>query len=205
MGNPAKRNPGKPNTETSIQHFSHEHQLLLANVKTQTNLSMDSCAGCKLKPSKLVYACESCNFILHIPCSQMPKLINHPADPNHTFTLLAQPAYSTGLFRCDACGNNGDGFNYHCSTCGIDLHIICATMPLSLAHQTHPCPLNLVFSPDPSQDFSCDVCHGEGSSNHWVYRCNPCGFNAHLNCATYKSSSSSSTSSVSQHQTRSLV
>ncbi|KAL5721729.1 hypothetical protein ACHQM5_005337 [Ranunculus cassubicifolius] len=206
MGNPRKQNTGKPKYEPSIQHFSHEHPLELLNIKDQPTINLVLCAGCKLKPSEWVYACKPCNFLLHIPCSQMPKLIRHPADPNHTFTLLTAPAYPTGLFGCDACGEDGDAFNYSCSTCGIDIHILCATKPLSLTHQTHRCPLNLTFShPSPSKSFSCNICQREGF-NHWVYRCNPCDFDAHLSCATQKPSSSPSRPPVSsQYQTRSLV
>ncbi|KAL5721776.1 hypothetical protein ACHQM5_005377 [Ranunculus cassubicifolius] len=206
MGNPRKQNAGKPKYEPSIQHFSHGHPLELLNIKDQPTINLVLCAGCKLKPSEWVYACKPCNFLLHIPCSQMPKLIRHPADPNHTFTLLTTPAYPTGLFGCDACGEDGDAFNYSCSTCGIDIHILCATKPLSLTHQTHRCPLNLTFShPSPSKSFSCNICQREGF-NHWVYRCNPCDFDAHLSCATQKPSSSPSRPPVfSQYQTRSLV
>ncbi|KAL5721727.1 hypothetical protein ACHQM5_005335 [Ranunculus cassubicifolius] len=184
MGNPGKPSPGKTNYDPSIQHFSHEHQLQLLNIKDQPTLDLFPCAGCKFKPTEWVYVCKPCNFFIDIPCSKIPKLLQHPADPNHTFTLLAKPAYPCGEFSCDACGKNGDGFSYNCSICGLDIHTICATMPFSVTHQTHPHPLNLVFSPPyPSKEFTCDICHRDGS-NQWVYRCDPCGFDAHINCAT---------------------
>ncbi|KAL5718109.1 hypothetical protein ACHQM5_011047 [Ranunculus cassubicifolius] len=184
MGNPGKPNRAKPNYDSSIQHFSHEHQLQLLNIKDQPILSLVPCAGCNVNPSEWVYVCKPCNFFLDIPCSQNPKVINHPADPNHTFTLLAKPAYPCGEFRCDACGNNGYGFCYNCSICGLDIHTICATMPSTVTHQAHPHRLNLEFSPPyPNKEFHCAFCHRDGS-NQWIYCCIPCDFGGHINCAT---------------------
>jgi hypothetical protein len=56
-------------------------------------------------------------------------------------------------------------------------------MPLVLTHQSHHHQLNLTpFAPYPNMSFSCDMCHNFGSKQ-WLYRCNLCGFDAHLDCA----------------------
>ncbi|KAL8500696.1 hypothetical protein ACS0TY_020325 [Phlomoides rotata] len=174
--------PQKETTTTTTTHFSHPHPLKLINHNQSLNPS-PSCSGCNLKPSGLIYSCTLCNFILHDKCFGMPKTISHPFHKEHPFTLLPTPAYDQGLFNCDACGENGDGFSYHCKPCGIDLHILCAATPLTLTTVHHPHKLDLTFcSPYDTKNFACDVCKLQGS-DHWLYRCGPCGFDAHLKCA----------------------
>ncbi|XXG87340.1 hypothetical protein AAC387_Pa11g2053 [Persea americana] len=175
---------GKTNYDPVMQHFSHEHPLELSN--TQQTITTASCFGCKLKISGWFYACKPCNYHLHVTCSQMPQLINHPSDPNHPLFLIPVPAYPEGFFCCDACGRRGEGFSYHCQVCELDVHTICASMPLSITHQAHQHTLQLVFSPPyQGNGFSCDIC-GKLGSNHWLYRCSTCEFDAHLGCATSK-------------------
>ncbi|CAK7327917.1 unnamed protein product [Dovyalis caffra] len=113
----------------------------------------------------------------------MPALITHPSHPIHPLTLFSTPVYPGGSFNCDGCGRQGTGFSYHCTTCDFDVHMMCATNPLSLAHQSHPHQLNLAFYPPyQTKGFSCDICRRIGS-NHWLYRCGACEFDAHMECA----------------------
>ncbi|PIN25182.1 hypothetical protein CDL12_02080 [Handroanthus impetiginosus] len=176
------RMTSEPQTEPTKTHFSHEHPLKLITYHQTLNLS-SLCSGCKLKPSGTIYSCTVCDYFLHKKCFEMPKKISHPFLKDHSFTLLPEPAYNEGLFNCDACGETGTGFSYHCKPCSIDLHILCAAMPLSVTHGGHVHKLELTFeSPYDTKDFCCDICKSLGS-NHWLYRCNLCGFDAHLNCA----------------------
>jgi len=171
---------GKLNHDPYINHFSHPHPLELSNAQS---LYMNSCSACNLQPSGWMYSCKPCNFTLHISCTQMPTLITHPCHPIHPLTLFSTPVYPGGSFNCDGCGLQGNGFNYHCTTCDFDVHMMCATNPLSLAHQSHPHQLNLAFYPPyQTKGFSCDICHKIGS-NHWLYRCSACEFDAHMKCA----------------------
>ncbi|XP_043691635.1 uncharacterized protein LOC122642257 [Telopea speciosissima] len=174
---------GKPNCPSaSIHHFSHPHPLEL---QVGMNVIV-SCSGCKLNASDTFYSCKTCNYTLHISCSKMPQQITHPADPNHTLSLLSVPAYQEGFFNCDACGRIGNGFSYHCKACNKDIHTLCAIKPLSINHQSHHHPLTLTFSPPyQNKGFSCDICKQVGL-NHWLYRCNLCEFDAHLGCASTK-------------------
>ncbi|KAI3897370.1 hypothetical protein MKX03_021965 [Papaver bracteatum] len=114
-----------------------------------------------------------------------PSLINHPCHPKHPLSLLSSPPYPQGIFNCDACNRQDKGFCYHCKECKVDLHVHCAALPLSVSHNSHPQhPLKLTFLiPYPSNDFSCDICRNKGSKC-WVYRCDSCGFDVHLDCAT---------------------
>ncbi|OVA19678.1 C1-like [Macleaya cordata] len=173
---------GKLNYNPYIKHFSHEHPLELSNIQIKT-LKPSSCSGCKLEPFGWIYTCKTCNYILHISCSQMPQLINHPSHPNHPLSLLPSPPYPEGFFNCDACNRQGHGFCYHCTACNFDIHISCASLPLALNHRAHHHPLNLTFHlPYQTKGFSCDICRNLGS-NSWIYRCNLCEFDAHLDCA----------------------
>ncbi|CAK7327916.1 unnamed protein product [Dovyalis caffra] len=113
----------------------------------------------------------------------MPTLITHPSHPIHHLALFSTPVYPGGSFNCDGCGRQGNGFSYRCTTCGFDLHMMCATNPLSFAHQSHPHQINLAFYPPyQTEGFSCDICHKIGSK-HWLYRCGACEFDAHMECA----------------------
>ncbi|CAA0827142.1 Cysteine/Histidine-rich C1 domain family protein [Striga hermonthica] len=166
-------------------HFSHPHPLTLTPLHLTPTIPSSSCPACDLGPCGPVYSCAACNFFLHEKCLDFPAKITHPFHMEHVFTLLPRPAYPDGLFNCDACGRPGRGFCYHCNTCGLDLHATCASMPLSLVHACHPHELKLAFK-SPYGDFSgfcCDICKGQGGPGHWLYRCGPCGFDAHLNCA----------------------
>ncbi|KAL3622422.1 hypothetical protein CASFOL_033833 [Castilleja foliolosa] len=164
-------------------HFSHPHPLKLIPYQQTLNLT-SSCPACNLNPSGSIYSCTPCNFFLHQKCFEMPTKITHPFHKDHTFTLLPRPAYAEGLFSCDACGQPGKGVSYHCKPCGVDLHVPCASMPLSVTRACHMHELRLTFGlPKSDTNFYCDVCMGPGGSRHWLYRCGPCGFDAHLNCA----------------------
>ncbi|KAH0726164.1 hypothetical protein KY285_001872 [Solanum tuberosum] len=137
----------------------------------------------------------------------MPQQINHPFDKEHSLTLLPKSIYPEGNFRCDACGETGDGFSYHCNSCGIDLHILCAVLPQYITHRSHRHQLEIQFSsPYSSKSFRCDICKNIGA-NQWLYRCHTCGFDAHLNCTKLQShfhqnptTSSNSRSAPQQYQ-----
>ncbi|KAG8391323.1 hypothetical protein BUALT_Bualt01G0175900 [Buddleja alternifolia] len=194
---PSERNMGRVNSSEVPQkstplttiHFSHPHPLNLINYQQTLTLtptpppSSCCCSACKLNPSGMIYSCTTCNFFLHKNCFEMPRKITHPFHKDHSLTLLPKPDYSDGLFKCDGCGETGDGFSYNCKPCGLDLHILCAVMPLSVTYVSHAHKLDLTFEPPyGTNDFCCDICKRNGSNN-WLYRCSLCGFDAHLNCA----------------------
>ncbi|EEF31836.1 uncharacterized protein LOC8269741 [Ricinus communis] len=172
---------GRLSHDPCIHHFSHPHPLHLSNL--QSSYPITHCSACQLESSGWMYSCNPCNFTLHLSCSQLPSLITHPSHPNHTLDLLPSPIYPNGVFSCDACGHGGLGFGYHCNHCSFDIHTTCAQNPLSLTNQFHPHLLQLTFDPPyHTKGFSCDICQKIGS-NHWLYRCAPCEFDAHLECA----------------------
>ncbi|XP_050228987.1 protein VACUOLELESS GAMETOPHYTES-like [Mercurialis annua] len=187
-----------------LQHFSHPHTLKLLNFNSQIipNELVITCAACKLLAYGWMYSCtSSCSYFLHKTCSKMPPTKNHPIDPHHTLTLLPFPVYSQGSFKCNACGDHGTGFCYHCKDCKIDLHILCAHMPSSVkSSNSHNHVLNLCFSPPyHKKAFRCDICNRSGS-NHWLYRCESCSFDAHLNCAIADTQTNSKQQQQQQNQ-----
>jgi len=154
----------------------------LQNNQSQRSSSL-SCAACKKQASGLIYACDICKYCLHKTCSTLPQTFKHKVDVKHPLTLLSTPIYREGVFRCNACGSNGAGFCYHCGDCQIDIHPICAIMPFEIDSPAHNHPLQICFDP-PYDDggFNCDICDKSGS-NHWLYRCETCQFDAHMKCA----------------------
>ncbi|KAL2515163.1 Cysteine/Histidine-rich C1 domain family protein [Forsythia ovata] len=162
-----------------IKHFSHPHELVPIPHNPQ-NLIL--CSGCKLEASGIMYTCTPCNFSLHTACTQFPKLITHPSHPGCNLTLLPVSTYHGGKFNCDACNRHGEGFSYHCVKCDYDLHVVCAKNPLKITHRAHSCPLQLTFkNPYEAKGFSCDICRQIGVKQ-WLYRCNSCEFDVHLDC-----------------------
>ncbi|XP_073030208.1 uncharacterized protein [Primulina eburnea] len=176
MGNP---NLGQSDqTAPVLTHFSHPHPLKFSNAVVS-----DHCSACKLVGSGAVYSCTLCSFTLHKKCYDLPQKIKHEFDQSHVLSLQPKPVYPEGVFKCDACGIQGDGFSYHCSPCGTDLHSICASLPMTLTHNSHQQhQLSLTFSaPYAGNAFSCDICKRVGSKT-WLYRCNLCEFDVHLTC-----------------------
>ncbi|XVF75923.1 hypothetical protein PTKIN_Ptkin13bG0225800 [Pterospermum kingtungense] len=113
----------------------------------------------------------------------MPQNIQHQVDQKHTLVLLSSPAYGTGSFNCNACGKLGRGFCYHCKDCQLVIHTLCINKPSSVNTSTHHHTLELCFSPPYSKKkFQCDICKKLGS-NHWLYRCDSCKYDVHMNCA----------------------
>nr|GME16215.1 uncharacterized LOC107803974 [Ipomoea batatas] len=185
-------------SKNSITHFSHPHPLELITTPSSSSsslLSSHSCSACKLQllSGSPFYACKACNFSLHSDCFKLHKEITHPFHSHHFFTLLPQTPYPSGRFTCDACGEQSDGFSYRCSPCGLDLHVQCAVLPLSITHRSHHHPLQIIFPSVHSrmEVFSCDVCKGLGQGKFWKYRCHSCDFDAHLNCTKMLLSQSS--------------
>ncbi|KAI3830482.1 hypothetical protein MKW98_030645 [Papaver atlanticum] len=99
------------------------------------------------------------------------SVINHPCYPKHPLSFLSSAPYPQGIFNCDACSRPDKGFFYHCKECKFDLHVHCASLPLSVNHNSHPQHyLTLTYQiPYPTKDFSCDICNKNSGSKCWIY------------------------------------
>ncbi|KAH1055344.1 hypothetical protein J1N35_033409 [Gossypium stocksii] len=60
---------------TKIQHFSHQHCLVLA-YKMEEEIDR-KCDGCMLSISALFYYCLECPFFLHKTCAELPRIKQH--------------------------------------------------------------------------------------------------------------------------------
>ncbi|EYU27122.1 hypothetical protein MIMGU_mgv1a017892mg [Erythranthe guttata] len=169
--------------EFKQSHFSHPHPLKLVDHQQTLNLITSPCSACKLEPSGTIYSCTICkDFFLHKKCFEMPTKLIHPFHKKHALTLTSKPTYGEMLFRCDACQQRGDGFSYHCKPCGFDLHVLCATLPFSITHESHAIhKLELITCELSKSKFNCSICMKLGL-RQWLYRCKSCGFDAHLKC-----------------------
>nr|GLL38157.1 uncharacterized protein LOC109186382 [Ipomoea trifida] len=134
---------------------------------------------------------------LGAPSKNSINHFNHPQTP-----------YPLGIFTCDACKEESNGISYHCNPCGLDLHVPCAVLSLSVTHRSHHHPLQIIFPSVHSQTevFSCDVCNvckSLGQDKFWKYSCHSCDFDAHLN-VLYKDAIISELSSGIIWATRSI-
>lgn len=128
-----------------------------------------------------IYSCNLVRFVSAKLLLGTPQLMDHEFHPGHNLTLLQQPPYASGKFLCNACGTTGEGLVYHCRICSFDLHPCCAHMPTSVVLRSHVHPLRLCKESSYSNKmFICNICHRPG--DRWLYRCDACGFNAHLGC-----------------------
>ncbi|CAI9764946.1 unnamed protein product [Fraxinus pennsylvanica] len=135
-----------------VNHFSHRHPLELSEVHEEKEEKGAICSGCELEiTGGSAYTCTKpkCTFILHNACFELPRQVRHKSHPKHPLSLHFSPPYSDREFRCDACGNSGHGFTFHCKTCKFDLHVACASLPEIEHREDHEHPLSLLYSSTP--------------------------------------------------------
>ncbi|XP_023731650.1 uncharacterized protein LOC111879425 [Lactuca sativa] len=140
------------------------------------------------------YECKDCDddYSLHKICAEMPKTLqNHPSHdphPDHNLTLSegfqrSDDPYFTpdSEWTCGVCNlKRKNLFNYHCSICGINMDIICATMSQQkMDHPSHPHQLQRM----PKKMVSCCNACGEEHQGTF-YHCTTCFcYSIHLDCA----------------------
>ncbi|PON81169.1 C1-like DC1 containing protein [Trema orientale] len=190
-----------------VTHFSHRHPLSPFEVDQDQEDEL-MCSGCQLEvlPGSSAFKCTKpkCEFLLHKPCSELPRETRHGAHPQHPLTLYPTPPY---MFSCDACGGYGTAFVYNCYACRFDLHVQCAALADSVKRDDHQHPLHLVFSlpqrkgkedekedeedekeedneQEEKEDYLCGVCGSGFIEGYWAYFCKECDYGVHLECAT---------------------
>lgn len=178
-------------------HFSHRHPLEHLEVDEEDQVL---CSGCEVGILGSAYRCTkpSCDFILHDSCTDLPRQVKHKSHPKHPLLLDFFPPYSDGEFTCNACGNSGHAFTYHCASCKYDLHVECASLPETEVREDHQHPLVLVYSFQSNkavegkaegkavvENFVCYVCDGPIEMDSWAYCCSDCNnYDAHLECVS---------------------
>lgn len=143
---------------TDIKHRSHPaHDLKLSHPATPY-----ICDGCKEIGYGICYRCRECRFYLHKECAIPHSPTYHHLFKGSKFDFYRRSPTSGGRI-CDACGKDVNGFLYHCSSTGYDMHPNCAKLPLILNGEG----LTLELKGKAS---ACQKCRVSGRrSNGWSY------------------------------------
>jgi hypothetical protein len=56
----------------------------------------------------------------------MPKWVTVPAHEHQLQKTGRVYEHNSGFYKCDLCGEDGNGWVYHCDTCNFDAHLQCA-------------------------------------------------------------------------------
>ncbi|XVF75648.1 hypothetical protein PTKIN_Ptkin13bG0203800 [Pterospermum kingtungense] len=127
------------------------------------------------------YRCFACKFDIHLECInywQRP-VIEDEKYHEHPFTLFLKDS-----FICDACGTNGKFVSYICSTCHLQVHKDCTSLPRIIKVTRHDHALVHKYGAHEKHD--CGICFDEVKTEHGSYHClrEDCDFIVHVNCAT---------------------
>ncbi|KAG7614748.1 putative chromatin regulator PHD family [Arabidopsis thaliana] len=166
--------PFKVVGDNLICHFSHEeHPLRLHKDEVFIHDEHKRCAAC-IHPVGFgsIYCCETCPFILHEKCANLPmkKRLVFGTRP---YTLMKE---TTKLTNCKLCGILSDGFAYSSRWLDVDVH--CGSLNEPLVHDGHIHPLNF----DKMKNHYCDGCKTD--IDDYMLRCKACDFDLCLYCAT---------------------
>ncbi|OMP03975.1 Zinc finger, PHD-type [Corchorus olitorius] len=182
-----------------LEHFSHQHPLLLIEKPTE-KLLYGCCDACREQLSGPIYRCLGCvdfGSDLHKQCAEdLPLEINPPFHPHPLFLLPRQPLeeFNKGFVPpCAACGKELLGTTiYRCVDCGrFDLHKECAELPREINHPFHPPHPLILLRRSPCFEIrngvhtsECCFCHGHSAG--FVYRCDSCNLDLDVNCASFQ-------------------
>ncbi|XVF62914.1 hypothetical protein PTKIN_Ptkin09bG0046900 [Pterospermum kingtungense] len=162
----------------------HRQHSLLLQFKSQ-NLPCKACQETQTQYKKLVYCCSSCKFALHIECASLPLTIKEKSH-QHPFTLFWKPV----PFICDACGLEGNYVAYTCSTCSLQIHRKCISLPpiIRVPRHHHPIFHNYFLQETEFKNRNCRFCDTEVNTDYGSYYCSEsnCNFISHVKCATEK-------------------
>ncbi|XP_047320103.1 uncharacterized protein LOC124924095 isoform X1 [Impatiens glandulifera] len=190
----------------TLQNIAHPHPLFLYEEEQVSSPSRPilnndkTCNACTLPVvDSPFYECQSCVFILHKWCADLPKEIKeHPCHSHHPLVLITSPkeSFTFGFFHCKGCLNTVNGFAFRCAQCRDNycLCIRCASFPASVSHKKHDHTLYLKQKPLPGWCIGCrfslshfvlpcDDCILGQASIKLSYGCNDCNFSIHAHCA----------------------
>lgn len=125
--------------ENLIIHFSHEQHNMILIKDGITHGENTRCEACVLPVwSDPVYNCESCNFVLHETCANLPRKKRHVYHAKQ-FTLHPADTNSPKVFNCVACETFNTGFKYEYR--GWLLDAKCGSFVEPFVHGSHSHPL----------------------------------------------------------------
>ncbi|WZY90792.1 hypothetical protein YC2023_047527 [Brassica napus] len=146
--------------DTTIRHFSHDHNLHI-NKDGQILHENIVCEACVFQiGSEYFYSCRNCDFILHEKCANLPRKKRHVCS-NQPLTLETVSRAAT----CSLCDKRCSGFRYESynSFKVITLDVQCGSISEPFVHESHPHPLYYVSVSDSwglknRSKLSCDEC-----------------------------------------------
>ncbi|XWS36766.1 hypothetical protein CRYUN_Cryun20dG0113900 [Craigia yunnanensis] len=118
-------------------------------------------------------------------CAWPPPFIEDTSHHEHPFTLLFRPK----SFTCDACGTHGNNLSYICSTCNLQVHKKCLSLPrffgINLHHHAISRNFFLCLHQHDSRTWDRGICYQKVNMEHGSYYCSKpdCNFAVHVNCA----------------------
>ncbi|KAK8350325.1 hypothetical protein V6Z12_A06G201500 [Gossypium hirsutum] len=153
---------------TTIQHFSHQHCLVLAD-KMEEEIDR-KCDECMLSISTLFYYCLECPFFLHKTCAELPRIKQHWFRQGNAILLFK------GFLECNFCDQRCSGFFYYIG--GWEMCLRCAKVADIMKCEGHQHFLFIDFK----YREKCNGC-GKRCSNG-AFRCGKCRFALDFGCLT---------------------
>ncbi|XVF42326.1 hypothetical protein PTKIN_Ptkin01aG0352300 [Pterospermum kingtungense] len=168
--------------QTTIYHFSHNHQLTRCNVNKLLTEIKVSCVACKKDLYGLVYACLVCQFFVHESClKDLPmEVLQSLFHPQHS--LLQFPLSAKQGGPCHTCREVVHGIVFACWECNVAMHYSCANYKTrKIKHDCHGHHLlHLGKSIFVRTSPRCDACRQECTDT--FFGCIQCKFFIHLEC-----------------------
>ncbi|TYI78476.1 hypothetical protein E1A91_D06G214900v1 [Gossypium mustelinum] len=154
---------------TKIQHFSHQHCLVLAD-KMGEEIDR-KCDGCMLPISNIFYYCSECLFFLHKTCAELPII------KQHWFHQSNATLNFDSFKKCDFCSQYSSGFFYDINE-DWDMCLRCAKVADIIECEGHQHFLFFDFKYK-------EKCNGCGANtNKGAFRCGKCRFALDFGCLT---------------------
>lgn len=141
------------------------------------------CNGC-LRPIKLIYSFQNCNFVLHEWCTRFPTEVNnYPDHPQHFFIFhLNVPSKFFSVFVCAVCQLPYDGIAYSCVTCDYHIDVSCRFLPENITHEVHSGHLlSRVHNKEMEGRYRLSVL--PSFSEPFSFICHTCDLLVHASCA----------------------
>ena len=180
--------------EAKQTHISHQHPLVLVSSTLSCHNPMKKveliCNGC-VRPimDSPFYTCADedehrCNFALHEWCTRLPSEIkDHPGHPQHTLVFMPKVPYKPfGVFKCNVCRFDCNGFVYCCIECEYNVDVCCAFIPDKITHTAHQNHLLSRVTKRVHDYDHCRLCLWDIDSDGFSFSCEDCGFHIHPGC-----------------------
>ncbi|XP_075515621.1 uncharacterized protein LOC142550275 [Primulina tabacum] len=154
-----------------------------------------SCCG---KSCRYVYHCGVCNFMIHIDCARLPKIVTHKFDKHPLTLTFASSSQDQNMDHlCEFCEEAIDSkyWFYHCAECDQSFHVDCIPSEGKFSkikfggtvevpcHENHPLTLTRMMNLG-SQTCGYTYCHEiiVGFKDGMALHCQDCDFWIHFDC-----------------------